>query len=251
MTELARLVVLLCIIVSVFLATYSAACTSPIPIDNSVSDNSRSLNLPIEKDLLERQIQIGLSRLKKFQDQKFQDQKQADQYAKLLGFSSVEEAATAHVGDLLPIYQVPLEAVINYQPESESTNPGDLLTSKPPMVLVPLIVGTEIRSSLMIARFGAANEVRIVGWGLSNILKDRKPETLTNFDGIVKISELQLHFFMRRSQYDITLFPIRDYPFFNLKEAQPYSAKQLLSNFKPIARKTADAFADSTKIFDR
>ncbi|MBX3330596.1 MAG: hypothetical protein KF722_09360 [Nitrospira sp.] len=246
MTELARLVVLFCIIVSACLATNSAACDPTIPTDKSISDASSSLKLPIEKNLLEHQIQIGMNRLKKLQDQK-----QYDEYAKLLGFSSVEEAATAHVGDLLPIYQVPLDAVINYQPESKSTNPEDLLTSKPPMVLVPLIVGTEIRSSLMIARFGAANEVRIVGWGLSSILKDRKPKTLTNFDGIVKISELQLHFFMRKSQSDITLFPIRDYPFFNLKEAQPYSAKQLLSDFKPIARKTADAFAESTKIIDR
>lgn len=196
----------------------------------------------ITKESIDGQIEKGLRSFRKFTT----EPKQYDSYSKLLGFSSVQQAATTTKGKPLPIYQIPLDALINYQPDSKPTNPVDLLTSSPPTVLVPLGDDQGIQSSLMIV--GTGDQARIVARGPSKIFKNRKLDDLTNVDGIVKIAELHLHFFMRLEQSDIILAPITHYPFFKLEKDTEYSATALLANLKPKARKAAQAFgADSEK----
>src|SRR5687768_6923527 len=95
MTEFGRSVIPLCIIFSAFLAT-DVACTT-------TRDNPSGLIPPIEKDLVDQQVQKGLTDLEKLKN----DPKNYDlyaRYAKVLGFSTVEEAATAKIGKHLPVY---------------------------------------------------------------------------------------------------------------------------------------------------
>ncbi len=192
---------------------------------------------PIAEQLIDSQVTQGLARFHKF----LKEPKKYELYSNALGFSSVEKAAHAVKGKPLPVYQIPLDRLINYDPDSNQEHPADLLTSNPPTVLVPLVDGQAIPSSLMIV--GTGDQARIVARGPSKIFKDRTLDGLTHIDGIVKIAELHLHFFMRAEQSDIILIPITDHPFFKLAKDKEYSANKLLAKLKPNALKAAQAFA--------
>lgn len=198
---------------------------------------------PIAEQLIDSRVTQGLARFQKF----LKEPKKYELYTKALGFSSVEKAANAVKGKPLPVYQIPLDALINYDPDSKA-NPVDLLTSNPPTVLVPLVDGQTIQSSLMIV--GTGDQARIVARGPSKILKNRTLDGLTTIDGIVKIAELHLHFFMRTEQSDIILIPITNHPFFKLEKDKEYSANKLLADLKPKALKATQAFAADNEEYD-
>lgn len=199
---------------------------------------------PIAEQLIDSQVTQGLARFQKF----LKEPKKYELYTKALGFSSVEKAANAVKGKPLPVYQIPLDVLINYDPDSKQAHPVDLLTSNPPTVLVPLVDGQTIQSSLMIV--GTGDKARIVARGPSKILKNRTLDGLTNIDGIVKIAELHLHFFMRTEQSDIILIPVINHPFFKLEKDKEYSANKLLADLKPKALKAAQAFAADNEEHD-
>jgi hypothetical protein len=209
-------------------------------VDKPPLDVTRRPIPPIAEQLIDSQVTRGLARFQKF----LKEPKKYELYSKALGFSSVEKAANAAKGKSLAVYQIPLDALINYDPDSKA-HPVDLLTSNPPTVLVPLVDGQTIQSSLMIV--GTGDQARIVARGPSKIFKDRTLDDLTNIDGIVKIAELHLHFFMRTEQSDIILIPIINHPFFKLEKDKEYSANKLLADLKPKALKAAQAFADDNE----
>ena len=200
-----------------------------------------------EKDLTDHEIQRGLSTLRELA----KDKGKYDDYARSLGFTSAEEALTATPGKLLRVYQVSLSALKNFQ---QSTEAEKILDEKPSTVLVPILANGAIRSSLanrtirssfMIAEFESEKQWRIIGQGSSNILKHTTPTDLARLDAVVMIPDLRLRFFARRSNGQIMLIPIKDYPLFNLKGGVEYPSKEVFTNLQPVADRVARALADS------
>jgi len=225
-----------------------ASESGPAVTPNQIVDNPPVAAMrrplpPIPEQLIDSRVTQGLARFQKF----LKEPQKYELYTKALGFSSVEKAANAVKGKPLPVYQIPLDVLINYDPDSKA-HPVDLLTSNPPTVLVPLADGQTIQSSLMIV--GQGDQARIVARGPSKILKDTTLEGLTNIDGIIKIAELHLHFFMRTEQSDIILIPTTNHPFFMLEKDKEYSATKLLAELKPKALKAAQAFAVDSEEHD-
>lgn len=235
--------------------TVSAELLPPHPCDKSQlpADSGRDTNpgqssnlgialpiLPIDTRQVRIEVKNGLLALKGL----LKDKGKYDPYANVLGFASIDEAAQAQEGKHLPIYQIPLDMLIRY---TRNLKPIDFLTSLTPTVLVPLVVDQQIRSSFMIAKLGEAKQVRIIGQGISNILRDKTPRNIADIDGIVTISELRITFLMRRSQTGIILIPVTNYSLFRLEKNKEYAATQVLSELQPIAKKAAKAFADDSE----
>jgi len=204
-----------------------------------LGSDSAEQKISLDPKTVEQLIKTGIQELQALQKEKVKGN--YDSYAKALGFSSADEAAKVQTGKSLRVYRVPLDKLVHYQKSSKS---ADLFVNESLTVLVPVLVDCKIRSSFVISELDAGKELRIVGRGPSNFLKDRTPESLSTIDGVVKIPELRLQFLARKLQSSVILIPIAHYPLFRFEKDKEYAAPEIFARLQPVAKKVAEAFAD-------
>lgn len=151
--------------------------------------------------------------------------------AREMGFESPEEVRTATVGAPLPEYIVQLDELRRYD---AGTSPGRLLHESG-LFLFPVLVGTNVRSSLTIQHERGA--FRAVAFGAPAFMQ-RTSRALDGRPGsvLVRVPSLNV-FFVAFSEGDRLLFAsVLDDTRFGLKSGEPVPAEKALERLVPAAK---------------
>ncbi len=154
------------------------------------------------------------------------------------GFQSAEEIASATVGQPLVVFMVRLDLLRQYQP---GTDPKALLSGGD-KVLYPVLVGNQVRSSIIVDRgSGGWKAVAFGGPQLMRRLaqaRDKAPARTPTME--VEILALSAHFLgelrSTRNGERLYLTPSADQPDVGLRAGRTDEASRIFAQLVPIAR---------------
>jgi hypothetical protein len=149
-----------------------------------------------------------------------------------MGFDSAEEVSRAQLGAPLPVNNIGLDQLKQYQP---GTDPAALI--KPTSETVyPILVDGNVKSSLTIVKKGDGYAPS--AFGNADVAK-RLGRYRAGAEGdvfIVRVPALNFYFVGQRTAKGILLTPIVSDPRLRLAEGQPAPADQVLAQLVPVAR---------------
>lgn len=153
-----------------------------------------------------------------------------------LGFESPEEAATATLGDPIPIAFVRLDQLRDYKQESD---PSTLLTSSG-QTNYPVLAGGQVRSSVVVEQVNNRWKTASLGNGVlaKAIAAVRKPSAAAagSNQTLVYVGSLGLYFVGERVDNKWMLMPLSASPELDLKAGAAVPAEQLFTRLAIAAR---------------
>ena len=172
-----------------------------------------------------------------------------EQTYKGLGFESPEEVKSATLGSPLQVFTVRLDALRDYQPQ---TDPNSLLVDSH-QIIYPVIVGGQQRSSMtmreldgkwQVASFGKPTLTKALVQTRQRHIESTKVPIESVF--VVNIPALNLHFIGRRDGSALLLTPLASDPSLKVEEGQSIEAQAVFNTLAPRARelKTGPYIAD-------
>ncbi len=158
---------------------------------------------------------------------------------KQMGFASREEVRTAKLGAPIQDFMVRLDALEKYEP---TTRAEQLLTATN-QVVVPVLVGAQVRSSITLsnvrarwraASFGGPNYVKLVTTGVNESSRSTGLPPSSYF--VVRIPALTLFFVGYRSGGDLMLVPLVDDRSLEFRAGVPMKAEKVFTALVPRAK---------------
>jgi hypothetical protein len=163
-----------------------------------------------------------------------------NQNYKELGFESLDEVASASLGEPIHNFLVRLDQLREYQPDSD---PNELLTDAK-QVYYPVHVKDQVRSSIIVEQ--ANDKWKSAGLGNAGLAKQiaqaRKEAVApsggtSSPDVIVQVPALGVYFIGRRTiDNNLTLTPLATYPTYNLRAGAAQPAKEVFATLVPFAK---------------
>jgi hypothetical protein len=166
-----------------------------------------------------------------------------------LGFESLQETKSASLGQPLRVFMVGLDALRDYQPQ---TDPNKMLMDVHQLIY-PVVVGGQQRSSVtlrevegkwQVASFGKPTLTKALVQMRQRQIESARVPAESLF--AVNIPALNLSFLGRRSDGTLLLTPLVSDAALKLEEGQPQDAKAVFEALAPRARelKTGPYIAD-------
>lgn len=159
-----------------------------------------------------------------------------------MGFKSVSEARQAVLGQPMKVFQVRLDRLRKYEP---NTPPDSLLEKANSQVMFPLTVNKEARCAItvslreeqwVVTRFGSSNLTKLVSSARQASMKMTKlpPSAYT----IVRVPALNMVFVSHqdRETKGLMLTPTIDYPNLEMKAGSSMPATEVFNKLVPLAR---------------
>ena len=144
---------------------------------------------------------------------------------KTLGFTTVDEARSATLGDPVPILTVRLDQLQEYK---QGSNPASLVSAVSAKVVYPVQVGSTTRSSITLAKSRKGWEpVSFGGNALPNMFaQGRQKSPAATF--VVVVPALNAYFGGAGRGAEMTLTPLEEYASLGLKAFETLPAAQVL-----------------------
>ena len=147
----------------------------------------------------------------------------------LLGFTSPEEAQGATLGMPLDVMFVPLDQLREYSPEQSP----DALLSDSRLVLYPVDVNNEVRSSVQVQ--GSDEGWTPAGFGSTTLIKAVTAISPSQDAFLVQVPSLGLYFVAQREDDSLMLTSLYDEPRFEFSAGRPLDASQVFEAIQSAA----------------
>jgi hypothetical protein len=178
----------------------------------------------------EKAADLGLELL-----HQLKEKEEDEQFARSLGFASVQEARQASRGTPLQVFSVSSKHLVNFQDISVP----DTLFFNTNTLTYPLEVHGHALSSLSVVYY--RNQTwRLTRIGSATFIASVERNRTPTLNFIIMISDLGLRFLADRTSGEIDLVPVSDAPHLKVKQGVPISVHELASRLaKPPGYSTS------------
>ena len=149
-----------------------------------------------------------------------------EQYARFLGFTSIEEARQTSLGIPLRIFSGTSEQLLNFQDDSVP----DTFFLDTNTITYPLLVNGHTVSSLSVVSY-RDKTWRLARIGSAKFMVSVQRNRTSKLNFIIIISDLGLHFLTDRTSGKVALVPVSDAAHLKIKEGVQLSVRELANRF--------------------
>lgn len=155
-----------------------------------------------------------------------------DQNYRAMGFDSVDEVKQAQLGQPLPVFNIPLDKLKGYQPESD---PKQLLV-KSSETIYPVTVNAQVKSSVTVVQNDAGYAPSSFGnAAIVKSLSQYRQGSTAEGDFVVRVPALNMYFLARWVDGKLMLVPIADDPRLKLRPGEAVPAETALPQLVALA----------------
>lgn len=152
----------------------------------------------------------------------------------VMGFGSVEEVASARLGEPLQVFYVPLNQLKEYQPGSDVES----LLVNSDRVYYPVNVDEQLRSTIVVS--GTNDDWRATEYGNPNLMRALAEVREGGEEFVVWVPALNLYFIGFRSDDILFLTPIQSDTKFKFRAGGTLSAEEVFARIQPAAEDQED-----------
>jgi hypothetical protein len=146
-----------------------------------------------------------------------------------LGFESADEVKSATLGAPLPVYNIGLEQLKAFKPETDANS---LLASSAETVY-PVVAAGQVRSSVTVIK--AEGGYKPASFGNAEIVKALSQYRGEGDSFVVRVPALSLYFIGRRADGKLTLTPIAEDPRIKARPGEALPAGEILGQLVSVA----------------